>query len=267
MGVAVDTIQGTATNPGATFTAITVASGDSANVRSFAPSSKAYLHFIARQGTTAGAARVLSPRLHDAVKGLTFFPGETPVSAGLLPQETLQPVYPMDALTIQVTGGTGETDALALGFYYEDLPGVSAILKDLPTVQSAIVNIKSAEVDVTQGATAYAWIDTKVNATEDVLKADKYYAVLGYDTDTVALAIGVKGPETGNLRCAGPGPTLVLSTRDYFIEQSKQSGRPWIPCFNANNRNGFFVSTTQLATSGTTKISLLLAELADGFAA
>lgn len=265
MPTAIDTIQGIATNPGTTLTGITIASGDSLNVRSMAPNSKAEIHFISRQGATAGAVRVFSPRLHDAVKGLTYFPNETPVSSTLLPPQLGQPVYSLDALSVQVSGGTSETDAVALGIYYDDLPGSAAIVKDIPTVQGNRVNIKVVEVDVTQGSTAFAWVDTKINTTEDVLKANKYYAVLGYDTDTVALAIGVKGPETGNYRCAGPGPTLVLSTTDYFAKMAFWHNKPYLPTFNSNNRNGYFVSTCQLATGGTTKVSLILAELADNF--
>lgn len=266
MPIAIDTIQGIATNPGPAGAAITIASGDSLNVRSFNPTSKAAIHFLSRQGTTAGFVRVRSPRLHDATKGITFFPGETPVSSVLLPPQIGQPVYALDALIIEVAGGTAETDAVALGIYYDDLPGSAAIVKDIATVQGNMVNIKVVEVDVTQGATAYAWVDTKVNTTEDLLKANKYYAVLGYDTDTVAMAIGVKGPETGNYRCAGPGPTLVLSTTDYFAKMAFWHQKPYLPVFNSNNRNGYFVSTSQLATTGTTKVSLVLAELVDGFA-
>ena len=266
MGLAFDTIQGTAVNPGATLTTVTIASGDSVNVRSFPPTAKAYLHFLSRQGTTAGAIRVFSPRLHDAVRGLTYFPNETPVSASLLPPQTLQPLYTLDALTIQVSGGTAETDAVALGLYYTDLPGEDAKAKNLADIGPQVVNIKVVQVAVTQGATAFAWVDTKQNVTEDLLKGTKWYAVLGYDTDTVALAIGVKGPETGNLRNCGPGPTLVYSTTDHYARQAFWHQLPFIPVFNAANRNGFFVSTCQLATGGTTNVSLVIAELPDNYA-
>lgn len=266
MPLAIDTIAGKASNPSSTYTAITLNSGDSANVRSFPSSAKAALHFISRQGTTAGAVRVRSPRLHDATRGLTYLPGETPTSANLLPPQVGQPVYSVDALIIEVTGGTAESDAAALGFYYDDLPGSSAILRDVATIQGSLVNVKVVEVDITQGSTAFAWVDTAINATEDLLKANTYYAVLGYDSDTVALTIGVKGPETGNYRCCGPAPTLTLSTTDYFAKMAERHQRPYIPVFNANNRAGYFVSLAGLATGGTTKVSVILAQLDPSFA-
>lgn len=265
MGTAIDTIQGTASNPGATLTTITLASGDSANIRSFTPSSSAFMAFISRQGATAGAVRIFSPRLHDAAKGITIFPGETPTSTNVFPPQVKQPVYSLDALTIQVSGGTAETDAVALGFYYNDLPGVAAILKQIADIGPLGVNFKSVEVDITQGSTAFAWVDTKINTTEDLLKANKWYAVLGYDTDTAALALGVKGPETGNLRVCGPGPTLTFSTSDYFARMDIYRPEPFVPVFNSNNRNGFFVSSSQVATGGTTKVSLYVLELPDNY--
>ena len=265
MPLAIDTIVGKATNAGSTFTALTMNSGDSASVRSFNAPSRAALHFVSRQGTTAGAVRIRSPRMHDSTRGLTFLPGETPTSSNLLPPQIGQPVYASDALIIELTGGTAETDAAALGFYYDDLPGSAAILKDVATIQAQLEHVKVVEVDVTQGSTAFAWVDTAINATEDLLKAGRYYAVLGYDTDTVALTIGVKGSATGNYHCAGPAPTLVLSTTDYFARMAERHGKPYIPVFNATDTAAYNVSLAGLATGGTTKVSLILALLADGF--
>lgn len=266
MGLAIDTAVYAVTNPGATPANdnTTAATGDSKTVRNFASAAKAYLEFISRQGTTAGFVRVMSPRMHDVAKGLTFFPGETP-AVKLFPYETEQPLYSGDSLQITVSGGTAEADAAALSIYYADLPGSDAKLKQLSDIVPNIVNLKSAEVDVTQSGTAFVWVDTAINATENLLKADTWYAVLGFDTDTAALCIGVKGPETANLRIAGPGPTATYDTNDYYIRQSQASNKPFIPVFNANNRSNFFVSLNCFATSGTTKVSIQLAELSSAF--
>lgn len=267
MGLAIDTPVYNVTNPGAAPANdnTTAATGDSKQVRNFTPTARAYLEFISRQGTTAGFVRVMSPRMHDVSRGLTFFPGETP-AVKLFPYETEQPLYSGDFLQITVSGGTAEADAAALSIYYNDLPGSDAKLKMLSDIVPNIVNLKSAEVDVTQGATAFAWVDTAINTTENLLKADTWYAVLGFDTDTAALVIGVKGPETANLRIAGPAPTATYDTNDYFIRQAVATNKAFIPTFNANNRAGFFISLNGFATGGTTKVSVQLAELASSFA-
>jgi hypothetical protein len=268
MGLAIDTAVYAVTNPGATPSNdnTTAATGDSKTVRNFAQSGKAGLEFISRQGTTAGFVRVMSPRMHDVSKGLTYLPGETP-AARLFPFEVEQPLYSGDSLQITVSGGTAEADAAALGIYYTDLPGSDAKLKMLADVVPNLVNLKSVEIDVTQSGTAFTWVDAAITTTENLLKADTWYAVLGFDTDTAALVIGVKGPETANLRIGGPGPTSTIATNDYFIRQSQATGKPFIPVFNANNRAAYFVCLNCLAISGTTKVSLELAELAGSFSA
>ena len=264
MGLAIDTVVGTASNPGATATALTMNTGDSATVRNFANTSKASLHFIARQGATAGIVGARSPRFADAVRGIRFTETETP-STRLLPPDVGQAVYPSDALILEVTGGTAETDAAAYGFYYDDLPGVAAVLKNLSDIAGSIANIKPVEVDVSAQGTSAAWSDTVITTTENYLKADTYYAVLGYTTDTAVLACGVKGPETGNLRICGPGPTTTFLTDDYFLRMADRHGKPYIPVFNANNRAGVFVSTALVSTSATPKVTLVLAELASAW--
>jgi len=69
---AIDTVVGHAANPSSTFTAVTFNSGDSGVVRNFAQTDTAMLERITRVGGTSGAARVLSPLLHDNVRGITF---------------------------------------------------------------------------------------------------------------------------------------------------------------------------------------------------
>src|SRR5215469_16774849 len=105
MGLAVETLGWKVTNPSGTFTAVTMATGDSATVRQFRQGTNARLEHITRQGATAGAVRILSPVLHDNVTGITVITAETP-SVLLMPDFLGQPMQPGDALTIQGTGGS-----------------------------------------------------------------------------------------------------------------------------------------------------------------
>jgi hypothetical protein len=183
-----------------------------------------------------------------------------------MPRETGQPVYGADVTQVTISGGGAETDGVAFGIYYTDLPGVQAVLKSPGDILPMIANIKPVEVDVAATATAFLWNDTVITATENLLKANTYYAILGYETDTAAVAVGVKGPETGNLRLCGPGAVSGFLLADYFVEMSLRHGNPYIPVFNANNRANFFVSTAFAAVAGTIKITLNLAELIQSFA-
>jgi hypothetical protein len=254
------------TNPGAAPAAdnVTIASGDSKTVRNFNPASRARLDWVARQGVTTGFVGVKSPRFHDVSRGLQWILTETPAGV-LMPRETGQPVYGADALQITVSGGGAEIDGGAIGIYYYDIGGISALIKSPGDILPNIVNIKPTEVDCAVSATANLWVDTAVNATENLLKANTWYAVLGYETDTAAATVGVKGPETGNLRVCGPAVTSGLTVADYFLEMSLRHQTPYIPVFNANDRANYFVCINTIAVAGTIKVTLNLAELVGSF--
>lgn len=266
MGAAIDTVVAASTNPGAAPAADNagVNAGDSKTVRNFNPSSRARLDFAARQGATAGFISIKSPRFHDVSRGLQWPLSETP-STRLMPAETGQPVYGADILQLTISGGAAETDAMALGIYYFDLPGVAALLKSPGDIYPYIVNIKPLQVTVTTSATAAGWVDTAINATENLLKANTYYAILGYEVDAAALAVGFKGVESGNLRLCGPGAISGLLLNNYFEYMSERHGNPYIPVFNANNRANDFVSLAAVATAATVNVTLNTAELAAGF--
>lgn len=264
MGVAIDTVVFSATNPGPTVTAASANSGDSLSIRAFGSGAFARIDWISRQGATSGIVGLRSPRMHDNTRGLRFVESETP-AVKLLPPVTGQQVYPADTLIAELTGGTAEVDAGAFGVFYSDLGGSSARLTTWDAISGVIANLVAVEVDVSAQATSAGWSDTGFTATEDLLKADTAYAVLGYTADTACLAIGIKGPETGNYRLCGPGPTATFDTADYFVVMSQKHGAPYIPVINANNRKNLSVCTALVSTAATPKIDLILAELAAGF--
>lgn len=264
MGIAIDTVVFAATNPGAGGAAAAANSGDTLGARNYNPGSLATIDFLARQGATAGFVEVKSPRFHDSTRGLHMVCSETPTTR-LFPPQAGEPVYPGDVFTVTLSGGAAEVDAGAFGIYYADLGGSSARVYDWSAISGAIDHIKPVEVDVAAQATSAGWTDTKINATEDLLEANRFYAVLGYTSDTAALAIGVKGAETGNYRICGPGPTLGLQTADYFVKMNRDQQRPYIPVFNANNKNAYFVSTALVSTAATPKVELILALLREGW--
>jgi hypothetical protein len=265
MGLAIDTVGFTALNPGAAPAAgnAVVNGGDSFTIRNYGPATgKAYLDFVTRQGAASGFVEVRSPLLHDNAKGLHYITTETPAVL-LLPQQIGQPVRSADATTVTISGGGAETDIGALGVYYTDLPGAAAKLKSWEDLMNNVVNIKPVEVAFTTTALGL-WLDTVITTTENLLKADTWYACLGYLTDTAVAVVGIKSPETANLRIAGPGPTTTLRTDDYFILMAQRHQRPYIPVVSANNRAGIFVSTMAVAAAAT-RVTLIMAELQSGY--
>lgn len=264
MGQAIETVGFSAVNPGAAGIAVTMATGDSNRVRTFNPAAGGKLIAAVRQGATEGFLQIASPALHDNVRGIRFITSETP-TVFAMPREIGQPVVFGDTLTITLSGGAAETEAGSLTFYYADLAGISARLHQWADISAYIEHIKPLEVDFNSAA-AGTWADTVITTTEDLLNADRSYAVLGYSTDTACVAVGVKGQETGNLRLCGPGTTSTDDTNDYFAFLSEQFNIPAIPVISANNKGSLFVSElgTQAAAVAF-KAQLWLARLATGF--
>ena len=261
MGIAADTVLASITGAQAALTAATIANGDSANVRNFPATGAAYLEGLSYAATTKGSVQVRSPRLHDDVRGIQMTPGESP-SHFLLPREIAQVLYPGDNLTVEMSGClAAETDVLALHVYYTDLPGISARLRSWGDISGLVKNIKVLEVDAPAPGAAGTWADTVINATEDLLRANEDYAVLGYLLDVGGGVVGIRGTDTGNLRICGPATTATDDTSDYFVRLSALTGRPHIPVINASNKGNTFVTVGQPTALAAQKVQLVLAEL------
>lgn len=265
MGIAAETVAFFATNPGAAGIAATMATGDSNRVRTFNPASPGKILSAGRQGVTEGFLQIASPALHDNVRGIRFITSETPTSFAL-PREIGQPLVSGDTLTLSLSGGAAEVDGGMLTAFYSDLAGIQARLHTWGDVAGMIEHIKILEVDFNTAAVAMQWADTVITTTEDLLNADRSYAVLGYSTDIALCAVGIKGQETGNLRLCGPGITRTDDTADYFAELAETYGLPMIPVISANNKGSIFVSAAAVAVGAAAKVCLYLARLAPGFA-
>ena len=256
---AIDTVYTFVANPGAGPTATAPAAGDSLTVRNFDIGTKqAFLEHAIRRGATAGFARIRSPRFHDNVTGINWNSGET-VDTLVIPHEASQQVYPADTLVTEMSGGAAETDAVALILRYDDIPGLSGQFLSPGDVVGNIRNLKHMQVAAPAGANA--WTDTVITTTENQLHADADYAVLGYRASATCACVGIKAPETGNLRVCGPGSTTGEATADWFLRWSRLTQKPCVPVFNANNRAGVFVSAIDVAAVAGLVVTLVLAEL------
>lgn len=258
--VALDTVLYSVTNPSTGGTASPAPAGDPSTVRSFPTANPAYLEGFTRMGATAGYAQIRSPLLHDNVQGIRITPGESP-SLFSLPGQASQTLQPQDQFTVTLSGGGSEIDIALLYIYYTNLPGAAARLVSRGDIEGNILYTKPLQVAVTTSATVGVWVDTVITTTEDLLHANKDYAVLGYMSNTALGAIGIKGIDTGNLRVCGPGSTQEFPTTQFFSWMSTVTGRPHIPVFNSANKNGTYVSTCAATASVAAVVELILVEL------
>lgn len=261
MGAAMEIITGRAVNAGASFTPLTMATGDSLAVRNFDVAAGAFLENMWASGATAGTFRVRSPRLHDNVQGIRV----GYVAAGgvaMLPEEIAQPLYPQDVLIGELTGGGAETDVASLLIYYASLPGANSSLRRWAQVKPNIRNILTVETDHTAGATAGDYGGAlAINANFDLLKANTWYAILGYETPANLHAVGWRSPDFGNFRIGAPGTTDRLESRRWFVKNDLAGDLAFIPCFNSANKGSTLVDIVNTAAGGTFNVQTVLAEL------
>lgn len=266
MGLAMDMVGFSRTAGGGgvdtAFTASVVAPGDTFTVRNFNPQSFAFMVNLLLQYVTAGAqVRVRSPLLHDNVQGLRFRPGETPIRFSF-PKEQGQILRPQDTLIVeQMSNLASEVNTGCLTHFYQDLPGANARLHMWGDVAGLIKNLKPVLVAAPENAAAGSWQDTVITTSEDLLKANTDYAVLGYMVDRAEAAIAIKGPDTSNLRVGGPGDVRTVEVARYFVDMSQMHMLPMIPVINSANKGATFVSVLSQTTGNTPNVQLMLAEL------
>lgn len=263
MGLAISTVAALIANPGTNFTAAAAATGDSLTIPAFNASAPGMMTEIIRGGATAGAVRVTSPRLHDTTRGITFYTDKAR-TIFQLPREVGQNIYPTDALSVSLTGGTAETDDAYLTFYMTDLPGVAARLAMWDEIKGKIDQIKPVVVNPDPD-TAGQWASVALNSVEDLLDAGADYAVLGFQVDAAVDVVAVRGPDTGNYRIGCPGDDSTIVTADFFLRRSVDSGLPYIPILNSANKAATFIDCADATATAEPNVSVILGRLTSPF--
>jgi hypothetical protein len=267
---ALEVVSGFVTAPGATFTAWTMAAGNSAQVRSANINAKVGLVNMWAMNQAVGDLRVRSPRLHDVNMGIRArisVGNSGPRYPGQIVQGFFQPLIPQDVLIIEHTGTAtaGKIETGSILIYYDDLPGVAARLIDAPTLQRFGRNTMGQYFTLTTGITGGYSGAVAVNAAADNWKANTDYALIGAVVDTRVGTIRVTGVDSGNIGVGIPGePTMQDLTSEWFSSLSFAFGLPLIPVFNSANKFNIFVDATGNDTAITTYGTLWFVELAAG---
>lgn len=262
MPKALQVVSGFAASPGATFTPVTMATGDSAAIRNFQPPNRAWLWDQWAQGAAGGFTRTRSPRMHDNVFGITNIYAPAVVRS-LLTGTERDILYAQDTLTLEITGDGSDTDGVSSLIYYEDLPGTAARLYSWEEIQPRILHEMRVLVAVTSGGTKGNYGGaTPINSLQDQFKANTDYAIVGYATSAECQTVGITSSDFGNLRLGGPGCLEAIETRDWFLKLSRDIGTGCIPVFNAANKSNTVVDIIKNTTATAVNISFICLELA-----
>lgn len=263
MGLCIDTVLVDVHNAATSaigLTTATAATGDSTTVRDFPGTNWAKLESVFLQGSGTRQARLISPRFHDNVTGITIQSSESPTEFPF-PQEVGQRLYSSDQLTVQMDAAASSDTVMALLNYYQNIEGIAGNFATWADIASRYGNLKIAEVDCTTSGTIGAWSDTVITTTENQWKADHQYAVLGFLANTAVCVMALKGPSTGNLRVGCPGASSTLDVSRYFIEMGNMHQTPHIPVFKANDRANTYVSTAANTASVAVKVYMVTVDL------
>ena len=268
MGRALEAVGGFATNPGATFTALTASTGQSFTVRGTDISKGTWLMSSWAFNASVGELRIRSPRLHDFFSGIrnrvtAAFVG--PLYLDPTGDSYAQRLYAQDQLTVELTGGGAEIDTASLLIGYEDLGGVAGRFIDVPTLLKIGLNVVTIEVTVVAVTTGNFGGAVAVNSSIDNLIANTDYAILGGFTDTRGTTVGVTGVDFGNLRVGFPAePSIRNLTSNWFVKLADAFTGAWIPVFNSANKTQTTVDVQTTGTGGTYIINLECVQLLPG---
>lgn len=267
MGVGMETV-GFSLVDAATATAQLMAplNGQTATIRATANgNAPVTLEGIATDFQDAGDFRIRSPRMHDDVNAIRVAaPAGVPQWAAL--EYFSQPLYSQDTLTVEAVFTAAPTvNHISLGYltlYYQDVPGIAAVLRSTNEVLPNVVDILTIPISPTSSATAGNWgAGVALNSSVDVFKANTLYALLGYVCPVAFGAWSIQGVDVGNLQVGAPGSTVTRDTRNYFAATSDEMGMPAIPVINSQNKASTLVNVSAIATATVTEISLIFAQL------
>jgi hypothetical protein len=257
---------------GAFADALTANSGDSLSVANYGAGSARVLEAWAIDNASVLEISWLYTRpeaTHDQQRGVRrMIPGTTygavaargalPVLAGF---ETID-VFKSDTATINVSGTAADNVVMSYVIEYDDLPGASAMFINAGQLQGMQKSALGIRVDAVASGTAGAYGATRaINADDDRLHANTWYAILGWTTQIAVTTISLIGPDWGGQRIGGPAGVMMQMSDTWFLDQSLKWGKPLIPCFNSNNKGNILVQVADDAANTSPKIDFSLYEL------
>lgn len=263
-GPALDTVTGQGTAIGAAIAALTPSTGDSFAVKSGTPGKMTRILQAWSDVQVAGAGRIRSPRMHDNVQGLRFATIIGDVRP-VMPWGVSQRVYENDVLVVELAGSAvaGDIEHIVMLLYYEDLPGISGRFVSSEDVQRRGLNVSMVENTIATGIAGGYSGGEAINVEFDQFHAGGLYALIGYLVNVEAAAVCWRGPDTGNLRVAGPADETERElTSSWFMRLSDAFKLPLIPVIAAENKAATLIDAVQDENGADTLVTSIFVELA-----
>lgn len=270
MGVILDTISCFKNSlTGGSFEALTAATGESLSVRWFGDNTRVELLDVwGADSATKCQFSIRSPLLHDNTRGMRFAHMFNPTlsAADGNPQVYLapywkQPYQPTDTLIVEANGTAADRAVLTQLLRYDAPSRDGARLISAIEAEARFQNLVGILVTPTGAATGDFGANVALNSSDDRLKANTDYALVGATSDLVYTTCRISGPDTANFDISFPGSWQEDIQAGYFYEMSRRWNQPLIPVINANNKGNTNISVASVDGATAPNICLQLIEL------
>lgn len=265
MGKALELLTGFVTAPSGTITALTMAAGNSLSIRSAGIDSDIRLLQAWNDNQTIGTLQIRSPRLHDNVQAIRLLAAVSEVEP-LLPWEVQEQLIAQDTLVVGLSGsGTGgDIESASLLVYYDNLPGIDAILISPEDVKSRMIHLMATQNTISPGSAGGYSGEEALNQDFNQFKANTPYALLGYTVSVECVAVRYRGTDFGSIGLGGPGnPTKKWLTRNWFLHISMMTGLPLVPVFQSENVDNVLLDVAQDENGAVVAVHTICAELTE----
>lgn len=244
--------------------------GDVLGVQNFTQGQARIIEWWGIDSASVAELAMFSSRFHDPTFGIraaipSLVPGGAakPAAHDLLPGLLAQRVYSGDTITVKASGTAADGVVTSFITEYDDLPNLTTPFYDWPTVQNLIVNLVGINVAAVASGTLGAYGAARaINADDDRLKADTYYAILGTTMRVPVTTVSLIGPDWANQRIGLPGGVAgEFNPASFFVDISQKWGKPMIPVIAANNKTTTTIQIADDVASTSPQLDLILAEL------
>ena len=270
MGVILDDITAFKNSlTGGSFEALAAATGESLSIRWLGQNTSVELVTCwGADSATKCQFSVRSPLMHDNVRGWRvghMFNPTLSANSGkpqvyLSPYWT-QPYAPTDTLIVEANGTAADRAIFSQMLRYESPDIQGARLLTSQEVEARLRNIVGILVAPTGAATGDFGTSVALNSSDDRLKANTDYALLGWTSDLMFTTLGIFGPDTANFTISGPGSWQEDITAGWFYEMARQWNKPFVPVISSNNKSVTFAKLADVGGAISPNIVLQFAEL------
>lgn len=186
----------------------------------------------------------------------------TNAAFNILPGYEFIDLYKSDVPTVSVTTTASDDFVYSWLTLYDDLPGVSGVFCSWDYVAQHQKSSLGIRCDAVASGTAGSYgANRAINADDDRLHANTWYAILGASVQTQVTTLALLGPDWGGQRIGLPAGSLFLNSNGYFADISLKYSLPLIPVFNSNNKGNVLTMVADAEASTSPKVDWNLIEL------